>query len=70
MEKIPTIKIKIYRDNEGQQWVAIGQNIRGFVITDKSYEHILEYIEWAVPDFLEIEHANIKIRTEKKISHV
>ena len=62
----PIYKIRIFWDDEGKQWIAESKNFRGLAINHKSYEELLKYIEWAVPDFLEIKEPPIEISTDKR----
>ena len=67
ISKTPSVyKIRIFWDDEGKQWIAESKNFKGFAINHKSYEELLKYIEWAVPDFLEITDPPIEISTEKR----
>ena len=63
--KMITLKVKIYWDEEGHQWVAEGRNFDGFIITHETLEGIIEYTKIAVPDFVEIPSVKIQISVKR-----
>ena len=44
----------ILYDKEASVWIALGKNIPGLVLEDPSYDTLLERLQSAVPEILEV----------------
>ena len=64
---LPLLKIEVYWENEGRQWIASSLNFRGLAIGNRYYDRLLKDVRRVLIKLFEIKNPKIEVITNTRI---